>query len=76
MLLCDGRQEGAKGEWWWVWGARGRVQSMMQPEMKWIIECGINTANSLGSPPFQKERKTRENGARGRGGRDVEREKG
>lgn len=36
---------------------RGRVQSMVHPEMKWIIECGINTANNLGSPPFRKKEK-------------------
>lgn len=35
--------------------ARGRVQSTMHPEMKWIIECGINTANNLGSPPLTKK---------------------
>ena len=33
---------------------RGRVQSVVQPKMKWIIECGINTANNLVSPPFKK----------------------
>lgn len=49
--------------------------------MKWIIECGINTANNLGSPPtlqlllshpFQK---TERKNWRERWERDTEREK-
>lgn len=32
-------------------GTRARVQSTRRPKMRWIIECGINTANDLGSPP-------------------------
>lgn len=32
-------------------GTRARVQSTLRPKMRWIIECGINTANDLGSPP-------------------------
>ena len=44
MLLGDGDTGGAKGE-------GGRDRSVVHPEMKWIIECGINTANNLGSPP-------------------------
>lgn len=44
-------------------GTRARVQSTLRPKMRWIIECGINTANDLGSPPdattpLEKERKT------------------
>lgn len=39
---------GVKGEG----RATGRVQSMEQAEMKWIIECGINTANNLGKAPL------------------------
>lgn len=45
------------------------VQSMVHPEMKWIIECGINTANNLGSPPF-KEKEKLERMERERGGRE------
>ena len=33
----------------------GKVQSTVQPEMKWIIECGINTANKPRKPPFEKK---------------------
>lgn len=43
---CKGRGE-----------ARGRVQSTVHPKMKWIIECGINTAKNLGSPPLKKKEK-------------------
>ena len=70
MLLGDRGQEAAEGRW----EAGGRVQSTVQPEMKWIIECGINTANNLGSPHplFPKERKSGEN----RGRRDGQREEG
>lgn len=32
-------------------GTGARVQSTLRPKMRWIIECGINTANDLGSPP-------------------------
>lgn len=35
--------------------------------MKWIIECGINTANNLGSPTFKKKEKNGANEARKRG---------
>lgn len=70
------RQEGTKKKE--REGRRGaRVQSTVYPEMKWIIECGINTANKLWRPPLsKKKRKTAENGARERGGRDGQREKG
>ena len=41
-------QEGAKKKRGGREGRRGaRVQSTVYPEMKWIIECGINTANKL-----------------------------
>lgn len=57
------RQEGAKG-----WGRR-RVGC--SPEMKWLIECRINSANNHGSPsthhPFRKEKLERMEGKR-RGG--------
>lgn len=73
MLLGD-RDRRVRGE------ARGRVQSMVHPEMKWIIECGINTANNLRSPPFRKkekpERMERERGGRDRGKRKGVRERG
>lgn len=75
MCCCgDGGEGGTKGGG----GGEGgrRVQSTVHREMKWIIECGINTANNLGSP-FQTERTTRERGREGkRGGRDGRREKG
>lgn len=35
--------------------------------MKWIIECGINTTNNLGSPTFKKKEKNGANGVRRRG---------
>lgn len=41
--------------------------------MKWIIECGINTANNLGSPTFKKKEKNGANGARKRGKRRANR---
>lgn len=64
------RREGVGG--WRVRRGAG-VQSMVHPKMKWIIECGINTANNLRSPPFQTERKTGKNGARKRGKRQAKR---
>lgn len=43
MLLVDRdrREQRERGE------AKGRVQPMVHPKMKWIIECRINTANKL-----------------------------
>lgn len=43
-------------------GGEGQGSVYGAPEMKWIIECGINTANKLGSPPpplpsFEKKEK-------------------
>lgn len=51
---------------------RGEVQSRVHPQMKWVIEWGINSANNLGSPlPFQTGvKKNIENGV----SRDGERE--
>ncbi len=71
MLLGDGDRGDAerKGR------HRSRVQSIVHPKMKWIIECEINTANNLGSPLFRKNEKV-ERTERGRGGRDGQREKG
>lgn len=68
MLLGTQRREGSKkkgGER--REGTRAKVQSTLRPKMRWIIECGINTANDLGSPPntttpLEKERKTGEKG--------------
>lgn len=48
---------------------------MVHPEMKWIIECGINTANNLGSLPFKKKEKL-ERMEQERRGRDGDKEKG
>lgn len=54
MLL--GRRGGCKRRGETGWGGV-RVQSTVHPEMKWIIECKINTANNLGSPLFKKNEK-------------------
>lgn len=51
------RQEGAKG----VNEERGfKVEPMTHPEMKWVIECRINTANNLGSSSFKRRKKRKE----------------
>lgn len=34
-----------------------KVQPTVHPEMKWVIECRINTANNLGSSSFKRRRK-------------------
>ena len=48
MLLGDGGRRAQKKKKGGREGRRGaRVQSTVYPEMKWIIECGINTANKL-----------------------------
>lgn len=67
MLLGTQRREGAKKRGGGGVGTRARVQSTLRPKMRWIIECGINTANSLGSPPnattpLEKGGKTGEKG--------------
>lgn len=61
---------------------RARVQSTLRPKMRWIIECGINTANKLGTlppphpHPLKRERKTGGPGEKERGGRSKKKRKG
>lgn len=64
---------------------RARVQSTLRPKMRWIIECGINTANKLGTlpptptphpHPLKREKKKRDGLVRKSGEGGVKRRDG
>lgn len=55
MTQAGGRQGGDGGAG--RWGGGLRFKPVVHPEMKWVIECRINTANNLGSSPFEKRKR-------------------